>query len=58
MYTIAMTNTYIIHYRQPHDSDAVKTITVTAGTLQLAIRQFELKFHDSFIVDVETQENE
>jgi hypothetical protein len=53
-----MTNNYLIHYRQQHDSDIVKTITVPAVTLQLAIRQFELKFHDSFIVNVEKQENE
>jgi hypothetical protein len=52
-----MTNTYLIHYKQPHDSTVVKTVTVTAGTLQSAMRQFELKFHDSFIVDVEKQES-
>ena len=52
-----MTNTYLIHYRQSHNSDVIKTVTVTAGTLQSAMRQFELKFHDSFIVDVEKQES-
>jgi hypothetical protein len=53
-----MTNTYLIHYRQPQDSDITKTISVTAGTLQSAIRQFELKFHDSIIIGAEQQEDE
>jgi hypothetical protein len=59
-----LTNTYLIHYREPlsygqsHDGNVVKTAIVTAGTLQLAIKQFELKFHDSVIIGAEQQEDE
>jgi hypothetical protein len=62
--TYLTNNTYLIHYREPtsygilHDCNVVKTVTVTAGTLQLAIKQFELKFHDSIIIGVEQQERE
>jgi hypothetical protein len=57
-----MTNTYIIYYKQPTDGNNdlmnIKSVTFAAGTMQSAIRQFELKFHDSVIISAEQQENE